>query len=188
MSSIFDSLTAHHVTSKANEIHHQLSSIGLQPLKMRAKGSYIYELVNTFADVALEFIKVIPQFILLPSRNKQALLMRNTRSVIMFDIHYQLNLKPVKILTETPYWISSRECVFTAPTRHLHDEINHLVGHVSFIDPCFIKLILVLLAFSTNNIDDDEITIIQQFDEYYHAFILHQIQNLYVELMWKYMM
>jgi len=155
---------------------------------MRVKASYIYDLAKTFSDIVLQFIKVIPQFILLPSLNKQALLMRNIRPVIMFYSHYQLNLKPVKSLTETPYWISSTECVFSPSTRHLHNEINHLVGHVSFIDPYLIKLILVLLAFSTNNIDDDEITIIPQFDEYYHASILHQIQNLYVELMWKYMM
>lgn len=155
---------------------------------MRVKASYIYDLVNTFADVALEFIKVIPQFILLPSLNKQALLMRNTRPVVMFGVHYQLNLKPVKSLTQTPYWISAIECVFSPSTRHLHDEINYLVGHVSFIDPCLIKLILVILTFSTNNIDHDEIKIIQQLDEYYHAFILHQIQNIYVKLMWKYMM
>jgi len=155
---------------------------------MRVKASYIYDLGNSFNNIALKFIKSIPQFILLPSLNKQTLLLRNTRPVIAFYSYYHLNLQPVQTLTQTSYWITSMECLFIPSIRHLHDEINHLVGHLSFIDPCLIKLILVILAFSTNNIDYDHIIMTHQLDEYYHTFILHKIQNMYIELMWKYMM
>jgi hypothetical protein len=155
---------------------------------MRVKPSYVFDLANTVTDVTLKFIKYIPQFILLPCLNQQALLLRNTRPTILFYAQYQLNLKPIQKLTHKPCWMTSVEYVFPPSTKRLMDEISYLVGQVSFIDPCLIQLILVILAFSTNNIDHDHMTITHQLDEYYHGFLLHKIQNMYVELMWKYMM
>jgi hypothetical protein len=187
LSSTFDSLTDH-VISKAHEIHHQLSFIGIQPLKMRVKAIYIYDMANTFANVVLEYIKSIPQFISLPQMNQQILLIRNIESMIMFYAYYQMNLKPIESLTQTSYWLTLIECFFLPSTRYLHDIIKYLINCISSIDPYFIKLILILLAFSTNNIHHDEIASTHHLDEYDHAFKLHNIQNIYVELMWKYML
>jgi hypothetical protein len=155
---------------------------------MRIKASYIYDMASTFADVVLGFVKLIPQFVFLPPLNKQALLMRNTRPMIMFHSHYQMNVNPLQRLAETPYWIASLNCILLNSTREMHDQLNDQVGQILFLDPCLIKLILVILAFSTNNLDHDERTITEQLNEYYHAFLLHKIQNIYVELLWKYMM
>ncbi|CAF4031230.1 unnamed protein product [Rotaria sordida] len=182
----FDSLN-YHIVSRAYEIYQQLLSVGILPLKMRVKASYIYDIMNTFVDTALEFIKSIPQFISLPFLNKQALLIRNTRSLIIFYSYYQLNLKSIQSLTQTPYWKASLDLILLPTTRCLHNEIKYHIGRVSFSDPYLIKLILVILAFSTNNMDHDDITVTHQLDEYYHTLVLNNIQNIYVELMWKYM-
>ncbi|CAF0907449.1 unnamed protein product [Rotaria sp. Silwood1] len=183
----FDSLN-YHIIAKAQEIHQQLLSAGIQPLKMRAKASYIYDMMNIFADTALKFVKSIPQFISLPTLNKQALLIRNTRLLIMFYSYYQSNLKPIQSLTQTPYWKASLDFIFLPSTRCLHNEIIYHIGHVSLADAYLIKLILAVLAFSTSYMDHDDMSVTHQFDEYYHASILHNIQNMYIELMWKYMM
>ncbi|CAF4656779.1 unnamed protein product, partial [Rotaria sp. Silwood2] len=182
----FDCLN-NHIVLKAQEVHQQLLSVGIQPLKMRAKASYIYDMMNTFADIALKFVKSIPQFISLPTWNKQILLIRNTQPLIMFYSYYQSNLKAIQSLTQTPYWKASLEFILLPSTKCLHNEIKYHIGRVSFADPYLIKLILVILAFSTNNMDHDDMTVNRQFDEYYHTFILHNVQNMYIELMWKYM-
>jgi hypothetical protein len=166
----------------------ELLTIGIQPLKMRAKASYIYEMTNSYVNSSLEFVKSVPQYSLLPPLNKQTLLMRNTRPGIMFYASYQMNFKSVQRLIQTPYWITSIECLLLPSTKCLCDELTSEIGHISFIDPCLIKLILVILAFSTNNIDHDEMIFNQQLNEYYHTFVLHRVQSIYVELMWKYMM
>ncbi len=151
---------------------------------MRVKAIHIYDMVNTFANVVLEFVKSIPQFIALPRLNKQILLTRNIKPMIMFYAYYQMNLKPIEILTQTTYWTTLIECLFLPSTRHFHNIIKHLVNCISSINPYFIKLILILLAFSTNNLHYNEI----YFDEYDHSYKLHKIQNIYAELMWKYML
>ena len=186
LSSTLDSLTDH-VISKAQEINHQVSSIGIQPPKLRVKATYIYDIANTFTNVALGFVRSIPQFSLLPPLNKQALLMRNIRPVLMFHSHYQLNLRHIQKLCQTPWWITALDCIYSPSVRDTHYEINYQIAQLAFIDPCLIKLILVLLAFSTNNIDHDEITITDHLDEYYHAFRLYKIQNTYADLTWKYL-
>ena len=37
-----------------------------------------------------------------------------------------MNLKSVQSLTQTPYWITSIECVLLPSTKYLHDEMNYL--------------------------------------------------------------
>ncbi|CAF3370803.1 unnamed protein product [Rotaria socialis] len=180
----FDSLN-YHIAAQANKLHQRLLSIGIQPLKMRAKASYIYDITNTLTDTGLKFIETIPEFISLPDSNKQALLMRNARSFTMFYTHYQMNLKPMQTILETPYWQGSVEFILSSSTIYLHQQVKYQIGRISLADPYLIKLILVILAFLAHNIDYNDITISQQLDEYYHSQILHRKQNIYVELMWK---
>jgi hypothetical protein len=144
----------------------------------------MYEMANTFTNVVLEFIKSIPQFISLPVLNQQVLLIRNIKPMIMVYAYYQMNLKPIESLTRTSYWLTLNECLFLPSTRHYHDTIKYLIGCISSIDSYFIKLILILLAFSTNATHHDEI----YFDEHNHTIKLHRIQNIYAELLWKYML
>ena len=169
-------------------MHKELVVLGIPPLKVRVKATYIYDIANTFAETVLDFLKFVPHFIALPLLNKQALIKRNTRAMIMFYTYYQLNLKAVQNLCETPYWIASFNCILSPSTRAMYDKLIYQIGQLSFLDPCLIKLIIILLAFSTNSIDHDEKIIIDQLDEYNHALLLHQMQNIYAELTWKYMM
>lgn len=183
----FDSLN-YYIEIKANEIYQQLLSIGVQPLKMRAKAFYIYDVINTLAETGLKFFQSIPQFMSLPITNKRALLMRNARSLIMFYAHYQMNFKPLQTILETPYWQASLDFILLPSTIYLHHQVKYHIGRISLGDPYLVKLILVIIAFSANNADHNDITISQKLDENYHGMILNKIQNMYVELLWKYMM
>jgi hypothetical protein len=184
---MFDSFTDH-VVFKAREVHYEVSSQGVPPVKMRLKGTYVYDIANTFGAAALDFLKMVPQFCALPSLNQSVLLKRNTRPMIMFYTSYQMNLKTVQKLCHTPYWIASLNCILSPPIREVFHKLVHQIGQLSFLDPCLIKLITVLLSFSSNNIDHDETIFAERLNEHYHALLLHQVQNFYAELTWKYMM
>lgn len=184
---MFDSLTDH-VIFKAREMHEELSCQSVPPVKIRMKGTYIYDIANTFAAAALDFLKLIPQFRTLPSLNQAVLLKRSTRPMIMFYTSYQMNLKTVQKLCRTPYWIASLNCVLSPPIREIYLKLVYQIGQLSFLDPCLIKLIIALLAFSSNNIDHDEKIFAERLDEHHHALLLHRIQNFYAGLTWKYLM
>ena len=184
---MFDSFTDH-IIFKAGEMHDELSSQAVPPVKMRMKGTYIYDIANIFAAAALDFLKLVPQFLALPGLNQTVLLKRNTRPMIMFYSSYQMNLKIVQKLCRTPYWIASLNCILSPPVREVYYKLVHQIGQLSFLDPCLIKLIIALLVFSSNNIDHDEKIFAERLNEHYHALLLHQIQSFYAELTWKYMM
>lgn len=169
-------------------MYNELSVLGVPPLKLRMKATHIYHIANIFAMAVLDFLKFVPEFATLPILNQHALIKRNTRAMIMFYTHYQLNLKAVRKLCQTPYWIASINSILSSSSREMYHRNNHRISQCLFLDPCLIKLVTILLAFSTNNIDHDEKVIIDQLNEYHHALLLHQIQNIYVEITWKYLM
>lgn len=154
---------------------------------MRGKASFLCDLIRTFADNALKFVKSTPHFMSLSIFNKKVLLKRNVRLLIVFYSYYQMNLPALQRLIETPYWKASLDCIPLSQSIWLHKEIRYRIGCVSLIDPYLIKLILVLITFSTNNIDHNDI-MTRQHDEQYHSLLLYKIQNIYMDLIWKYMM
>ena len=146
-------------------------------------------MIHSWIDGALEFITLIPQYGLLPSPSRQALLTRHAQPFVMYYIHYQLNLASIQALTQMPGWLSSFECIFCAPIRHLFSKLSKDIDQLSSIDPNLIKLIPILLTFSANSIIGDESTPAQQqLDEYRHACLVQRIQEIYIEITWKYMM
>jgi hypothetical protein len=187
LSSVFESLS-YHVGLKAHETCCHLVSIGIQPLKIRIKGSYIYHISNVFITTALEFIRYIPEFVLLPPLNQQVLLVRQSRLVIMFYAQYQMNLGPIQCLTRTPYWISSMDCLLSSSTKQLLTSIDTQVGLVYSSNPYLIQLILIILAFTSNALEDDAQIQTDRLNEYQHTYLLHQTQQMYINVLWQYLL
>lgn len=163
-------------------------SIGVQPLKIRSKARYIYDIVNSFVNTAIRFLQTIPHFDSLQTFNKQTIIRRNLKPFILFYSYYQSTMPAMKSLALTPYCKSSLDFIFSPSSIHLHDQMKYRIGRVSLVDPYFIKLILIIIAFSPNNIDSNEMKFNYDFDEYYHTIKINKIQEMYVELMWKYIM
>lgn len=187
LSSVFESLS-YHVGLKAHETCSRLVSIGIQPLKIRMKGSYIYHISNVFIGTALEFIRYIPEFALLPPLSQQVLLVRQSRLVAMLYAHYQMNLGPIQCLTRMPYWISSMDCLFSSSTKQLLHGIGTEVGLIYSSNPYLMQLILIILAFTSNSVADDSQIRTDQFNEYQHTYYLHHTQQIYINVLWQYLL
>jgi hypothetical protein len=184
---VFDSLTFH-VGSKAYETYRCLSAIGMQPLKIRLKASHIYDMINLLTMTALRFVAYVPQLSALPLINRHALLIRHTRLLIMYYVHYQMNLQPWQQLTHMPCWLSSFDCLLLHATRRLFNEINVQIGTIHSDDPYLIELIMIILALTPNSLDDNRKRFTLCLDEYRHTTLIHRIQNDYINLTWNYML
>lgn len=168
---------------KSYEIHQQVSSVGNQPLKMRIKTSYIYDLINIFHHITIEFTRSIAKFSLIPSVNMQILLSSNLRSVTMLYTYFYMNFEPTLSLIRTSTWLTSIECSFSPDIHEIYNHIKYSIEQMIHLDSNLIKLILIILIFSSN-----QQILTRNFSEPYHTTCLQRLQNIYTELLWKYML
>lgn len=168
---------------KSHEIQQQISSIGKQPLKMRVKTSYIYNLIDIFHHITIDFTGLISKFSLIPYTNRKILLSSNLRTLTMLYTYFYMNFEPILSLIQTSSWLTSIECSFSNEIREMYNQIKYSIDQIIHCDPNLIKLILIILVFSANQ----QISI-KTFDEHSHTHILQEIQTIYIDLIWKYML
>lgn len=166
-------------------MYQYLSSMSMQPLKIRIKASYIYDMKDVITLAGLNFFKSIPQVPLFAEDIQQILYARHARIFLLYYTHYQMTLEPLRKLTAMPCWISSLDCLLSRSTNRLFQEINRQVARIHSVDPYLTQMILLLLAFTSTSIDVDDHS---ASDDYRSSFVIAKMQNMYSELLWNYMM
>jgi hypothetical protein len=125
---------------------------------------------------------------LLSEKIHRILYVRHARIFLIYYTHYQMNLDPICKLTQMSCWISLLDCLVSRSTNRLFQEINRQIARINSSDPYLTQLILLLLAFTCTSIDFDDHHHHQISDEYRSSSVIFKIQNMYVELLWNFMM
>lgn len=149
LSSNFENLNSR-VVSKSNEIFQRISSIGVQPMKIRSKAFHIHEFHDFLAENALDFLRSIPHSEIFSSFNVKFSVFDRLQSFVLFYIFYQINGSSARALTQTPFWKSSFEFIFEDSTRQIIEIIFQRISLLSAVDSHLIQLFLVLILFNSS--------------------------------------
>ena len=137
-------------------MYQHLSSMSVQPLKIRIKASYIYDMHDVMTLAGLNYFKSMPQLPLLAKEIQQILYVRHARIFLLYYTHYQMTLEPMCRLTKMPCWISSLDCLLSRSTIRICQEINRQIARIHSVDSYFTQMILLLLVFTSTSIDVDD--------------------------------
>jgi len=130
----------------------------------------------------IEYFKIIPEFSNLSYSLKKSLIKNNLNQI--FRLNNALVIKATGIVDDHNSVLFLR----LFPSELLFDLTKCIVSVFQFIyDPILLKLILIILIFSTylsiryeNNLNDNK--------DDYSTYNLFHIQNIYVELLWRYIL
>ena len=80
------------------------------------------------------------------------------------------------------------DCLLSPSTNQLAQSIVSQVGLIYSTDPYLIQLVLIILAFTSNSLEEDPKNENDRLNEYQHTYFLHRAQQTYINVLWQYML
>jgi uncharacterized membrane protein len=150
------------------------------PIELLFDASHTHNLFTTYYTTAQSFVASAPDYKILTVNEQSSLLKRNLNGLFIFCA--EIVCRDLQML-ENPVW--SKTLTYTLGSdmierkRYLNSHLEH--------DKTLIKLMLIILAFSSNCYMLDERQTIFNDHLLYGTFRLLGSQNVFVEILWKYM-
>lgn len=150
------------------------------PFELLFDASHTHNLFTTYYTTAQSFLASLPDYKILTLNEQSSLLKRNLNGLFIFCA--EIVCRDLKML-ENAVW--SNTLTYTLGSdmierkRYLNSRLEH--------DSTLIKLMLIIIAFSSNCYMLDERQTIHNDHLLYGTFRLLGSQNVFVEILWKYM-
>jgi hypothetical protein len=162
-------------------LQHILKNISSSPSELCFEVNDALETIGTIYSSIQSFVSSTPDFQVLTINEQQSLFERNLHGIGSF--YSNLIYRETGLLDNSKCYQSYIE----AYGWETMNDSNRLVNR-SYIDSTLFKLMLIIIAFSSNCFIVDVHENIQNDSLIFGTFRLYGSQNVYVELLWKYML
>jgi hypothetical protein len=150
------------------------------PRELLFDASHTYNLFNTYYTTAQSFVASIPDYKVLTINEQCSLLKRNLNGLFIFCA--EIVCRDLKML-DNPLWIKTLTYTLGSDMIERKRYLNTRLEQ----DTTLIKLMLIIIAFSSNCYMLDERHTIFNDHLLHGTFRLLGSQNVFVEILWKYM-
>lgn len=150
------------------------------PYELLRDASHTHNLFTTYYTTALSFVASSPDYKILTIDEQRSLLKRNLNGLFIFCA--EIVCRDLKML-DNPTWIHTLTYTLGSDMIERKRLLNSRLEH----DTTLIKLMLIIIAFSSNCYMLDERQTIKNDHLLYGTFRLLGSQNVFVEILWKYM-